>query len=52
MKIFLLFYHVFLSKVPSIVAAMMPASMFIMHEKAWNCYPFCRTGKYRLFILL
>ena len=29
---------------------MMPASMFIMHEKAWNCYPYCRTGNLFIFI--
>ena len=36
--------HNFISKVPSYVKAVVPSSIFIMHEKAWNCYPYCRTG--------
>jgi hypothetical protein len=23
----------------------LPTSVLLMHEKAWNCYPYCRTGK-------
>lgn len=32
------------SKVPGFIAVMFPASYFNMEEKAWNCYPYCRTG--------
>lgn len=32
------------SKVPGIVAALLPASSLTLIEKAWNAYPHCRTG--------
>jgi hypothetical protein len=32
------------SKVPSLVAALLPASSLMLVEKAWNAYPHCRTG--------
>lgn len=31
------------SKVPRIVAALLPASALVMDEKSWNAYPYCRT---------
>ena len=36
------------SKVPAIVAALMPASSLKLVEKAWNAYPHCRTGTKRV----
>lgn len=32
------------SKMPRIVAALLPSSLKRMEEKAWNAYPKCRTG--------
>ncbi|KAJ0061632.1 hypothetical protein NL108_005681, partial [Boleophthalmus pectinirostris] len=32
-------------KVPSFVRMLAPASALNIHEKAWNAYPYCRTGK-------
>ena len=32
------------SKVPSFVRMLAPASALNIHEKAWNAYPYCRTG--------
>ncbi|KAJ0004532.1 hypothetical protein NQD34_010746 [Periophthalmus magnuspinnatus] len=37
-------YHL-QSKVPSFVRMLAPASALNIHEKAWNAYPYCRTGK-------
>lgn len=34
----------FFSKVPGIVAALLPASSLLLVEKAWNAFPHCRTG--------
>jgi hypothetical protein len=31
------------SKVPRIVSMILPAGALLMHEEAWNCFPFCRT---------
>lgn len=31
------------SKVPRIVAAILPETALILVEKAWNAYPICRT---------
>lgn len=31
------------SKVPKIVAALAPTGSLELDEKAWNCYPYCRT---------
>ncbi|KAA8586929.1 hypothetical protein FQN60_000765 [Etheostoma spectabile] len=36
-------YHL-QSKVPSFVRMLAPASALNIHEKAWNAYPYCRTG--------
>lgn len=36
------------SKVPSLVAALLPSSSLMMQEKAWNAYPHCRTGSTKL----
>ncbi|KAM4545892.1 phosphatidylinositol transfer protein alpha isoform [Odontesthes bonariensis] len=38
-------YHL-QSKVPSFVRMLAPASALNIHEKAWNAYPYCRTGTY------
>uniref|UniRef100_A0A3Q4BV85 Phosphatidylinositol transfer protein alpha isoform n=1 Tax=Mola mola TaxID=94237 RepID=A0A3Q4BV85_MOLML len=37
-------YHL-QSKVPSFVRMLAPASALNIHEKAWNAYPYCRTGR-------
>ncbi|XP_019711962.1 phosphatidylinositol transfer protein beta isoform-like [Hippocampus comes] len=37
-------YHL-KSKVPAYVRMLAPESAFVFHEKAWNAYPYCRTGK-------
>uniref|UniRef100_A0A4W5KUN0 Phosphatidylinositol transfer protein alpha isoform n=1 Tax=Hucho hucho TaxID=62062 RepID=A0A4W5KUN0_9TELE len=39
-------YHL-QSKVPSFVRMLAPASALNIHEKAWNAYPYCRTGNTR-----
>uniref|UniRef100_A0A8C6T6N8 Phosphatidylinositol transfer protein alpha isoform n=1 Tax=Neogobius melanostomus TaxID=47308 RepID=A0A8C6T6N8_9GOBI len=36
-------YHL-QSKVPSFVRMLAPSSALNIHEKAWNAYPYCRTG--------
>lgn len=35
-------YH---SKVPTFVRMLAPEGALNIHEKAWNAYPYCRTGK-------
>uniref|UniRef100_A0AAY4EPV5 Phosphatidylinositol transfer protein alpha isoform n=1 Tax=Denticeps clupeoides TaxID=299321 RepID=A0AAY4EPV5_9TELE len=37
-------YHL-QSKVPGFVRLLAPASALKIHEKAWNAYPYCRTGR-------
>lgn len=37
-------YSICCSKVPSFVRMLAPASALNIHEKAWNAYPYCRTG--------
>ncbi|KAL2099940.1 hypothetical protein ACEWY4_004334 [Coilia grayii] len=37
-------YHL-KSKVPGFVKMIAPEGALVFHEKAWNAYPFCRTGK-------
>ncbi|MFT7818376.1 phosphatidylinositol transfer protein alpha isoform [Arapaima gigas] len=37
-------YHL-QSKVPPFVRMLAPASALNIHEKAWNAYPYCRTGE-------
>ncbi len=32
------------SKVPTFVRLLAPSSALSIHEKAWNAYPYCRTG--------
>ena len=32
------------SKVPGFVRAILPTSALKAEEKAWNAYPYCRTG--------
>lgn len=32
------------SKVPGFVRMLAPSSALKVHEKAWNAYPYCRTG--------
>lgn len=32
------------SKVPGFVRMLAPNSALNIHEKAWNAYPYCRTG--------
>lgn len=46
---FLIYLIDYLSKLPSLATTILPSSLFLMHEKAWNCYPYCRTGKYFIF---
>jgi hypothetical protein len=36
------------SRVPRFLAAICPASMFKLEEKAWNAYPYCKTGSHLL----
>uniref|UniRef100_A0A8C1VEV5 Phosphatidylinositol transfer protein alpha isoform n=1 Tax=Cyprinus carpio TaxID=7962 RepID=A0A8C1VEV5_CYPCA len=36
-------YHL-QSKVPTFVRLLAPSSALSIHEKAWNAYPYCRTG--------
>ncbi|KAJ7990267.1 hypothetical protein DPEC_G00298550 [Dallia pectoralis] len=36
-------YHLH-SKVPSYVRVLAPSTALNIHEKAWNAYPYCRTG--------
>uniref|UniRef100_A0A8D2IWK5 Phosphatidylinositol transfer protein alpha isoform n=1 Tax=Varanus komodoensis TaxID=61221 RepID=A0A8D2IWK5_VARKO len=38
-------YHL-QSKVPPFVKMLAPEGALNIHEKAWNAYPFCRTGEY------
>lgn len=47
-----MFYLKLFSKVPKMLSAILPTSCLKMHEKAWNCYPYCRTGKINSIILL
>uniref|UniRef100_A0A4W5Q0U4 Phosphatidylinositol transfer protein alpha isoform n=1 Tax=Hucho hucho TaxID=62062 RepID=A0A4W5Q0U4_9TELE len=37
-------YHLH-SKVPNYVRILAPSTALNIHEKAWNAYPYCRTGK-------
>ncbi|CAG06373.1 unnamed protein product, partial [Tetraodon nigroviridis] len=37
-------YHL-QKKVPSIIRLLAPKGALMVHEKAWNAYPYCRTGK-------
>uniref|UniRef100_A0A8C0KAI8 Phosphatidylinositol transfer protein alpha isoform n=1 Tax=Canis lupus dingo TaxID=286419 RepID=A0A8C0KAI8_CANLU len=39
-------YHL-QSKVPTFVRMLAPEGALNIHEKAWNAYPYCRTGKCR-----
>lgn len=34
------------SKVPTFLRILAPEGAFIFHEKAWNAYPYCKTGKF------
>lgn len=34
------------SKVPTFLRMLAPEAAFIFHEKAWNAYPYCKTGKF------
>ncbi|KAJ6657345.1 hypothetical protein lerEdw1_002712 [Lerista edwardsae] len=38
-------YHL-QSKVPPFVKMLAPEGALNIHEKAWNAYPYCRTGEY------
>lgn len=40
----LFLFLLFCSKVPSFVRMLAPSSALNIHEKAWNAYPYCRTG--------
>ncbi|XP_057688445.1 phosphatidylinositol transfer protein beta isoform-like [Corythoichthys intestinalis] len=33
------------SRVPTFIQLLAPESAFVFHEKAWNAYPYCRTGE-------
>lgn len=33
------------SKVPAFLRVLAPENAFIFHEKAWNAYPYCKTGE-------
>lgn len=35
----------FCSKVPTFVRMLAPEGALNIHEKAWNAYPYCRTGE-------
>lgn len=35
----------FCSKVPAFVRMLAPEGALNIHEKAWNAYPYCRTGE-------
>lgn len=35
------------SKVPGFLKALAPENALIFHEKAWNAYPYCKTGESR-----
>lgn len=35
----------FRSKVPTFVRMLAPEGALNIHEKAWNAYPYCRTGE-------
>uniref|UniRef100_A0A2D4G2Y0 Phosphatidylinositol transfer protein beta isoform n=1 Tax=Micrurus corallinus TaxID=54390 RepID=A0A2D4G2Y0_MICCO len=37
-------YHL-KSKVPGFVRMFAPEGSLVFHEKAWNAYPYCRTGQ-------
>nr|XP_042703513.1 phosphatidylinositol transfer protein alpha isoform-like [Chrysemys picta bellii] len=37
-------YHLH-SKVPAFVKMLAPEGSLVFHEKAWNAYPYCRTGE-------
>lgn len=43
-------HHLFFcySKVPTFVRMLAPEGALNIHEKAWNAYPYCRTGEYEL----
>lgn len=34
------------SKVPGFVKMIAPEGSLVFHEKAWNAYPYCRTGRF------
>ncbi|OXB52492.1 UNVERIFIED_CONTAM: hypothetical protein H355_000669, partial [Colinus virginianus] len=38
-------------KVPTFVRMLAPEGALNIHEKAWNAYPYCRTGECVNFIL-
>lgn len=35
------------SKVPYMIRKLAPKNSLIVHEKAWNAYPYCRTGEFK-----
>lgn len=35
------------SKVPTMIRMLAPKNSLIVHEKAWNAYPYCRTGEFK-----
>ncbi|KAJ8287127.1 hypothetical protein GJAV_G00047960 [Gymnothorax javanicus] len=44
-------YHL-KSKVPTFVKMIAPEGALVFHEKAWNAYPYCRTGEFIDILLL
>ena len=42
----------FHSKVPGFVRMIAPEGSLVFHEKAWNAYPYCRTSRFPLYVLL
>ncbi len=45
----LVFFLSLFSKVPKLVASLLPSGSLIMEEKSWNCFPFCRTGNFIVY---
>lgn len=41
----LFYFSLCFSKVPGFVKMIAPEGSLVFHEKAWNAYPYCRTGK-------
>lgn len=39
-------YHIG-GRCPALIKALAPDSAMILEEKAWNAYPYCKTGKTR-----
>lgn len=44
-------YHIG-GRCPALIKALAPESALMLEEKAWNAYPYCKTSKTQLFLLI